>query len=260
MNISAITSVFFSPSGGTHRTIKILASALPLPAQELDLTPFSKHKESRCFASDELVIFAVPVYAGRIVPLAAERLAHMKGSQTPAVCLAVYGNRAYEDALLELTDLVQKNGFVPFAAAAALAEHSIMHSVAHGRPDEKDAQKLMTFAQQVWQKLEQVPHADGLKLPPVPGNRPYKPFKAVGFVPAVSSACTRCGRCAARCPSGAISPACPDKTDKARCIFCMGCISVCPVQARHINKALLWAAEKAFALKFGERKEPEFFL
>lgn len=260
MDVSKITAIFFSPAGGTQNVVRALASALPLPVEELDITSFSKHQEAHTFASDELVIFAVPVYAGRIVPLAAERFARMKGRQTPAVCVAVYGNRAYEDALLELTDLAQQNGFVPFAAAAALAEHSIMRSVAHGRPDKQDAQKLASFAQQLWQKLEQAPEGSSLAVPAVPGNRPYKAFKAVGFVPSVSSACTRCGRCAARCPSGAISPACPDKTDKTRCIFCMGCVSVCPVQARHINKALLWAAEKAFALKFGERKEPAFFL
>lgn len=260
MNISKITAVFFSPTGGTKRVLDAFCAAFPLPVEELDVTPFFSQGKSHSFAEDELVIFAAPVYAGRIVPLAIERFGMMKGKRTPAVCLAVYGNRAYEDALIELTDFAKQNGFVPFAAAAALAEHSIMHSVAHGRPDTADVQKLAAFAPQVWQKLELCPDADALGVVSVPGNRPYKEFKAVGFVPTASSACTRCRRCASHCPTGAISPACPDKTDKDRCIYCMGCVSICPVHARGVNKTLLWAAEKAFALKFGARKEPEFFL
>lgn len=260
MHISKITAVFFSPCGGTEKVLDAFLSALPLPAEKIDLTPFSSSVQSRTFGADELVIFAAPVYAGRIVPLAMQRFAALRAAHTPAVCLAVYGNRAYEDALLELTDLAKQNGFVPFAAAAALAQHSIMRSVAAGRPDKNDEAKLVDFSKQVWRKVAQAQSAAALSVPAVPGNYPYKDFKAVGFVPAASAACTRCGRCATHCPSGAIDLACPEKTDKTRCIFCMGCVSVCPVQARSANKALLWAAEKAFALKFSTRQEPEFFL
>ena len=260
MNITGVSMIYFSPAGGTQKTAELFAAALPLSAQKYDLTPYAQREKTLSFGPNDLVIFAAPVYGGRIVPAAIERFKQIKGAGTPAVCLAVYGNRAYEDALLELTDTARQNGFIPFAAAAALAQHSIMRSVAAGRPDETDKQHLEAFAQRVWAKLQQAPDAAALSVPAVPGKHPYKPFKAVGFVPQASAACTRCGRCAARCPSGAILPASPDKTDKTRCIFCMGCVSVCPVGARSVNKALLWAAEKAFAFKFGARKEPEFFL
>lgn len=260
MHISKICAVFFSPAGGTEKVLEAFLQALPQPAEKINLTPFSQAAQSRVFSPDELVIFAAPVYAGRMVPLALLRLSALRGRCTPAVCLAVYGNRAYEDALLELTDSAKQNGFVPFASAAAVAQHSIMRSVAAGRPDAADKAQLTAFAQACWDKLIGACSAQALSIPQVPGHTPYKPFKAVGFVPAASSACTHCGRCAAHCPSGAISTASPDKTDKTRCIFCMGCVSVCPVQARGVNKALLWAAEKAFALKFSARQEPQFFI
>ena len=59
----------------------------------------------------------------------------MKGNQARAVLVCVYGNRAYEDTLIELKDVADKAGFVPAAAVATIAEHSIMHKFAAGRPD-----------------------------------------------------------------------------------------------------------------------------
>lgn len=91
------------------------------------------------FGPDDLVLFGVPVYGGRIPSPAVQTLRRMQGSRTPAVLVAAYGNREYDDALLELADIAAANGFIPFAAAALIAEHSIMHSVAAGRPDAQDA-------------------------------------------------------------------------------------------------------------------------
>lgn len=85
------------------------------------------------FGPDDLVLFGVPVYGGRIPSPAVQTLRRMQGSRTPAVLVAAYGNREYDDALLELADIAAANGFIPFAAAALIAEHSIMHSVAAGR-------------------------------------------------------------------------------------------------------------------------------
>ncbi len=61
-----------------------------------------------------------------------------KGNQTPAIAVVTYGNRDYEDALLELQTILEQNGFVVIGAAALIAEHSIVHSVGHDRPDEAD--------------------------------------------------------------------------------------------------------------------------
>ena len=260
MNISKVTAVFFSPAGGTKKVVRAFVSALPYLAEDLDLTPFAKRLESRSFGGDELVVFAVPVYAGRIAPLAAERLVHMRGSRTPVVCLAVYGNRAYEDALLELTALARQKGFVPFAAAAAVTQHSIMGRVAAGRPDGQDKENLSFFARRVSTKLAEAQNPQDLTVPCVPGSFPYKPYKAVGFVPFALSSCIRCGRCAALCPAGAISLADPRQTDAARCTFCMGCVRICPVGAREVDKEKLHSAEAIFVQKFGARRELEFFL
>ena len=45
------------------------------------------------------------VYAGRVPALAVERLKGIKTSGVKCVIVAVYGNRAYEDALVEMQDV-----------------------------------------------------------------------------------------------------------------------------------------------------------
>ena len=55
------------------------------------------------------------------------KISFLKGNGARAVLLVVYGNREYEDTLLELSDVMEAAGFSPVAAVAAVAEHSIMH-------------------------------------------------------------------------------------------------------------------------------------
>lgn len=260
MKINQISVVFFSATGRTRRAAEQVASALPLAADWLDITPHAADGLARSFGPDELVVWAAPVYGGRLALQAAQRFARLKGKQTPAVLLAVFGNRDYDDALLEMQDISQAAGFVPFACAAPVAEHSLMPGIAAGRPDEQDAQQLADFARGLWQTLQQAPAAADLRVPAVKGKRPYKDYPSIPFNPAASQTCVQCGVCARACPAGAIPLEHPNQTDKTRCISCMRCVSVCPQGARSVNKLLLAAAGKAFALKFGARKEPEFFI
>ena len=66
----------------------------------------------KSFSAGELVVLGVPVYGGRIPALAAERMAQLKGQQTPVIILVTYGNRDYEDALLELKTILEQQQFV----------------------------------------------------------------------------------------------------------------------------------------------------
>ena len=260
MNITKLSVVFFSATGRTRKAAEDFVKALPLPARWIDVTAASTADQAHAFRPEELVVFAAPVYGGRIPAQAAQRFARQKGTQTPAVLLAVFGNRDYDDALLEMQEVAQAAGFVPFACAAPVAEHSLMPGVAVGRPDEADAQKLAEFAGRVWQTLAAAPSAHALAVPAVKGNRPYKAYPSIPFKPTASKACVQCGTCARACPTGAIPLDHPNQTDKTRCISCMRCVAVCPHGARGVNKLLLEAAGKVFALKFGARKEPEFFI
>lgn len=260
MNIQKVTVICFSPTDSTKKVLTALAAAWPMPVEMIDITDFIATEKSYSFGPDELVLFGVPVYGGRVPEVAVRRLEQVKGSKTPAVLVATYGNRDYDDALLELHDITQKNGFMAVAAAAFITEHSIMHSIATGRPDETDKAQIHRFAASVAAKINQADGAADFGVLALKGQRPYKEYKGVPLKPAASKSCTQCGICVDKCPVRAIPADKPDTTDKKCCISCMRCTRVCPVQARRLNKQLLWVVEKLFAKKCSVRREPDCFL
>ena len=136
-----VWAIYFSPTGGTKKAAFYLAESLGKEVKEVDLSaPDFNGAE---FKKDDLVIVAAPAFGGRIPALMAERLKCTAGKGAAAVTAAVYGNRAYEDALVELNDALEEQGFEPFASAAVLAEHSMVREVAAGRPDAKDHEELL---------------------------------------------------------------------------------------------------------------------
>lgn len=249
-----VWAIYFSPTGGTKKAAFYLAESLGKEVKEVDLSaPDFNGAE---FKKDDLVIVAAPAFGGRIPALMAERLKCTAGKGAAAVTAAVYGNRAYEDALVELNDALEEQGFEPFASAAVLAEHSMVREVAAGRPDAKDHEELSGFGAQILKKLE----AAEITRPQVPGNRPYKEWKKMPAVPVNGSGCTGCGLCAGLCPSGAISKENPSVTDPKKCILCLRCIAVCPSGAKKLPEPVQeMLNQKLLPLK-GIRKENELFL
>lgn len=252
MKISKVTVVYFSPTGGTKKAALAVAQGIRYKVEECDITEYDAGRRERSFSDQELVVFAIPVYGGRVPDAAARKIALMSGNGTPAVLMAVYGNRACDDALLELSDLVSEHGFVPAAAVTAVAEHSVMRKFAAGRPDADDERELKEIGAEIERRLE-----DGAACSKftVPGNRPYREYNGIPFKPKAGKACTRCGICAEHCPVRAIPREQPDQTNAEICISCMRCISVCPSHARSLNKAKLALAETAMGKSFKGRKK-----
>lgn len=79
---------------------------------------------------DDIAFLAVPCYGRRVPALAAQRIAQINGNGAKAVLVCSYGNRAYEDCLVELQDVAEAAGFRAVAAVAAVSEHSIVHRYA----------------------------------------------------------------------------------------------------------------------------------
>lgn len=105
-------------------------------------------------------------------------------SKEDIVLLAVpsYGNRAYEDTLIELNDIAEKYDFQVISAIAAIAEHSIMHQYATEGPDPQDVEDLHTFSKKILEKLTAYNPVCEAALQ-IPGNRPHKKFGVASLVP-----------------------------------------------------------------------------
>lgn len=139
--------LIFSPTGGTQRVAELLGGSLWNDAEEIDLMDRAlEDSPGPVFTAQDRCLVAVPCFGGRVPDPARRRLERMTGGGARTVLAVAYGNRAYDDALLELRDLLAAAGFLPVAAVAAVAEHSLLRQFARGRPDRADAQELAAFA------------------------------------------------------------------------------------------------------------------
>lgn len=249
--------ILFSPTGGTEKAARMLCAALSPITKTIDLTDLSLASTNLSAASDEIAVIALPSYGGRVPTLAAKRLTNIHADGTPCVLLCVYGNRAYEDTLIEMEDLSKQCGFTVIAAVAAVAEHSIVHQYATNRPDAADEKNLKKIGTKILEKLSHGPTESSFAIP---GNRPYKKASGVGLVPKASSACVSCGLCAEKCPAGAIRKDHLQTANAHLCISCMRCVVKCPHAARKVNEAMVAVASLAIKKACSVRKECELYL
>ena len=248
--------IVFSPTGGTQKVSALLTGTLEGEVTPVDLTDSNQDFDAVQLTQEDTAVISVPSYGGRVPAVAAERLSRIHGNGARAVLVCVYGNRAYEDTLVELEDAAKQAGFQVIAAVAAVAEHSIARQFAAGRPDAQDASQLSAFAKQIQKKLS----AADASEPSIPGSRPYKKAGGAGLVPKPTKECLLCGVCAAKCPVQAIDQENPKKVDEKACISCMRCVVVCPHAARKANPVMLAAVGVALKKVCSQRKECELFL
>lgn len=262
MKISKVDLIYYSPTGTSKKIVESIAKGLGVMGVEhIDLTPLDAAAKNYVIPADSLAVFSVPVYGGRVPPVAAQRLRKVKGNGTPAVIIAVYGNRAIEDALIELKDITTEQGFKTIAGAAFIGEHSFSNKttpIAPGRPDTEDLEKAMRFGEQVKAKLG----GNALQEANIPGNRPYKDRNPSGprFPDTTPETCTLCGACEKVCPTKAIKVTDKVETAKESCTACSACVKVCPTGARvwtneGIKKAAVW-----LHTEYSKRREPELFI
>lgn len=252
-----VYNIIFSPTGGTKKAVDELLSEWGDSVTEIDLIKSKEKIQTTEFSKEDVVFVAVPSFGGRVPSYAADVLKTISGNNARAVLVAVYGNRAYDDSLLELKNILEQSGFTCIAAVACNAEHSIMHQYGQGRPDAADIDELRQFSAKLKNAIDNHTYSNSVK---VPGNYPYREYGGVPMKPKAGKECSDCGICAAECPVNAIPLDKPSQTDKNKCISCMHCISVCPVQTRSINKVLVNTAALAMKKLFAQRKPNELFL
>ena len=245
-----VVEIIFSPTGGTEKVSHILGEQLGENTVKIDLSD-AKTDFTKCeIAPEDMVFVAMPSFGGRAPAVAIERLKRIAGNGARCTLVCVYGNRAYEDTLVEMEDAAKECGFRVIAAVAAVAEHSILPQYATGRPDETDKAQLADFAARIAGKDSEIAS--------LPGNRPYKKSGA-GLVPKVSKDCVKCGLCAEKCPVQAINPA-SFAADSKLCIGCMRCVKQCPKNARKVNGMMVSAAAMAIKKACSVKKENELYL
>lgn len=259
MQLDAVRLIYFSPTHTSRAVGRAIARGTGISRIiETDLT--HEMPVTLVVADHHLSVVVVPVYGGRVAEVAMQRLERISGEKCPVVPVVVYGNRDYEDALLELTDWTLAHGFVPVAGAAFIGEHSFSRPgrpVAENRPDADDLQMAECLGREVMVRLKE--RGDGQQLPElkVKGNRPYKVKgnKTPQAPVVIAELCTQCGLCAEVCPVGAVTVGEEVVNNAERCIKCCACVKECP------SKALVFDTPFTDILfqNFSARREPELF-
>lgn len=258
---SSVCVAYYSPTHTSSQIAQAIAEGLAAETcQFIDLTTDNRNEPIEVQA--DWIVLAAPVYGGRIPVSAMERFKRLKmtrteGTSTKAVIAVVYGNRDYDDALLELCNEAEAQGFVPVAGGAFIGEHSFSRPempTAPNRPDSDDLEIARSFGKQAAQCTET--DFTGCELY-VKGKMPYRELMQIPSVcPASTEQCNGCGKCVKLCPVHAITltdgkPV----TDAQTCTLCCACVKMCPSHARVFNTPFT----KVLFENCKARKEPELF-
>jgi ferredoxin len=265
MDIKKVKLIYFSPTGTTQKVLESIGRGITgASVEHINLTLSDNARQDFPPGSDDLVIFGAPVYGGRLPAEAIKRFKRIQAGNTLAVVVVVYGNREFEDSLLELNDLAIDLGFTPVAGGAFIGEHSFTTTdapIATGRPDNLDVQKAMEFGARIKEKVASPQPPGSQTNLKIPGRFPYEGGpRAMAVAPVTKEeTCTLCGTCATVCPTAAISINGGVATEVGTCIRCCACIKNCPTGARVWENDMMktittWLKENCSA-----RKEPQIF-
>ena len=248
MKIKTVWAVFFSGTGTTEKVATTVAKTV---AQGLgaDYRTFSfnlpeARKDELNFTADDLVVLATPVYAGRVPNLLLPYLQEkVKGNGALGIPVVLYGNRNFDDGLMELRNVMRDNGFLPIAAGAFVGEHSFSTTLGAGRPDADDMALCSQLAETTVERvnagvteLVAVEGCDPIRPYYTPRDRNGEPIKDFLKAKPMTDAdkCVKCGLCAQLCPMGSIDAE-DFSTVAGKCIKCCACVKKCPTGAKYFD-------------------------
>ena len=274
MKITKVWAVYFSPTGNAKKVVttmaKRAAECLGVPMGTVNFTLPENREGVVSFDKEDLAFFSTPVYAGRIpnkmLPYVQTAF---EGNGALAVAVSVFGNRNFDNGLIELRNELEAHGFHTVAGAGIPTEHVFSSKLATGRPDADDLVKIAEFGEKVAEKvsgLTEIPEKIAVR-----GDDPvgayYTPLGTDGK-PAVflkakpktdPEKCTKCGICATVCPMGSIPKDAPD-TCTGICIKCQACIKACPTGAKSFDDAAFLSHVEMLKQNYTRRAEAEWFI
>ena len=275
MDVKQVWAVYFSATGTTEKTVRTVAAAaaqrLGCPWQAVSFTLPGERQEKLSFAAGDLVFVATPVYAGRVPNVLLPFLkGNVSGNGALAVPVVLYGNRNYDDALMELRNILTANQFTCVAGAAFVGEHSFSRVLAAGRPDGEDLALMEGFGEAVGRKVRRLEHAPEIAVM-VGGCDPIRPYyqprdREGNFINILKvkpvtdmTKCGGCGLCAQMCPMGSIRA---DNVAEVAgiCIKCCACVKGCPTGAKYFTDEGYLYHQHELEEMYARRGEVEMFL
>ena len=180
-------------------------------------------------------------------------------------------NRSYDNALIELRNELENNGFHTIAGAGVVCEHAFSDKLAPGRPDAADIADIRAFACKAAEKALAIT-PDSIPAPVAvngeePVTRYYTPLGTDGK-PAVflrakpktkEELCNGCGICADVCPMGSISHEDP-KLVTGICVKCQACIKQCPAHAKYFDDPSFLSHVEMLKENYTRHADSDFFI
>ena len=244
MSYKRVVASWFTGTGTTKKIVNTIAQFIDNNYEIKDFTLPDARKEPLVFKKGDLVIFGTPVIAGRVPNVLLKYLSTIEGNGALAVPVVLFGNRNYDDALIELRDILEKSGMHTIAAGAFVGEHSFSNVLGAGRPDDKDIEETKKFAAKVKEiangnlNINSPVKVDG--NPEIgreyykPKDKNIKPIDIRKVKPKTNDNCNQCGKCADICPMGSINH---NNVSEfiGICIKCNACVKGCPKHAKYYD-------------------------
>lgn len=238
--------ITFSPTGTSRKVGEAIARGID---PECIVYDYMNDRGAITVPAGAVAVVSVPVYGGHVAPPASEWIKKISGEGAMAVATVVYGNRDYENALVELGDMLRARGFRIVGGATFVGEHSYSTArfpIAAGRPDCSDLEQASRFGAALKEKmlrgsvddidLSAIVHTENPAAATARFYEGVMKIRSSGTVPRTpvvdEAGCVHCGRCVAVCPMGAITEGNECNTDAGRCIDCCACVKACATGAR----------------------------